>query len=111
MLGGIVLLQNLSFNAGAGGQEQILQGRTLCSVGIVLQPVSWGQFFAGEMSAQSENVLIVQSRNVLLDSGTLLMTQKDRDRLVALKKAKKGLITQRQAAEEMDKANGMSGGC
>jgi transposase len=29
------------------------------------------------------------------------MTQRDRDRLVALKKAKKGLITQRQAAEEM----------
>jgi len=29
------------------------------------------------------------------------MTQQDRDRLVALKKAKKGLITQRQAAEEM----------
>jgi transposase len=29
------------------------------------------------------------------------MTQKDRDRLVALKKAKKGVITQRQAAEEI----------
>ena len=29
------------------------------------------------------------------------MTQKERDRLVALKKAKKGLITQRQAAEEI----------
>ena len=29
------------------------------------------------------------------------MTQKDRDRLVALKKAKKGAITQRQAAEEI----------
>lgn len=29
------------------------------------------------------------------------MTQRDRGRLVALKKAKKGLITQRQAAEEM----------
>src|SRR6266853_5590320 len=29
------------------------------------------------------------------------MTQRDRDRLVALKKAKKKLITQRQAAEEM----------
>lgn len=29
------------------------------------------------------------------------MTQRDRDRLVALKKAKKGLITQRQAAEEI----------
>src|ERR1035438_2587016 len=29
------------------------------------------------------------------------MTQKDRDRLIALKKAKKGLITQRQAADEI----------
>src|ERR1700730_10926405 len=29
------------------------------------------------------------------------MTQRDRDRLVALKKAKKGLITQRQAAEDL----------
>ena len=29
------------------------------------------------------------------------MTQQDRDRLVALKKAKKGLITQRQAAVEI----------
>lgn len=29
------------------------------------------------------------------------MTQQDRDRLIALKKAKKGLISQRQAAEEM----------
>jgi transposase len=29
------------------------------------------------------------------------MTQKDRDRLVALKKAKKGVITQREAAEEI----------
>jgi DNA-binding Lrp family transcriptional regulator len=29
------------------------------------------------------------------------MTQEDRDRLVALKKAKKGLITQREAAEEI----------
>jgi DNA-binding transcriptional regulator LsrR (DeoR family) len=29
------------------------------------------------------------------------MTQRDRDRLVALKKAKKKLITQRQAAEEI----------
>jgi hypothetical protein len=36
-----------------------------------------------------------------VDSGTLLITQQDRDRLVALKKAKKGLITQRQAAEEI----------
>ena len=29
------------------------------------------------------------------------MTQRDRDRLVALKKARKGLITQRQVAEEI----------
>jgi hypothetical protein len=29
------------------------------------------------------------------------MTQRDRDRLIALKKAKNGLITQRQAAEEI----------
>ena len=29
------------------------------------------------------------------------MTQRDRDRLIALKKARKGLITQRQAAEEI----------
>ena len=29
------------------------------------------------------------------------MTQRDRDRLIALKKASKGLITQRQAAAEM----------
>ena len=29
------------------------------------------------------------------------MTQRDRDRLVALKKARKGLITQRQAAAEL----------
>ena len=32
------------------------------------------------------------------------MTQRDRDRLVALKKAKKGLITQRQAAAEIGSA-------
>src|SRR4051812_13152926 len=32
---------------------------------------------------------------------TLLMTQADRDRLVTLKKAKKKLITQREAAEEL----------
>ena len=29
------------------------------------------------------------------------MTQKDRDRLVALQKARKGLITQKEAAEEI----------
>src|SRR5208282_3854419 len=33
--------------------------------------------------------------------GQLLMTQADRDRLVTLKKAKKKLITQREAAEEL----------
>jgi len=36
-----------------------------------------------------------------VETGPLLMTQRDRDRLVALKNAKKKLITQRQAAEEM----------
>jgi hypothetical protein len=34
-----------------------------------------------------------------MQEGQLLMTQADRDRLVALKKAKKKLITQREAAE------------
>ena len=32
------------------------------------------------------------------------MTRRDRDRLVALKKAKKGLITQREAAEELGRS-------
>jgi transposase len=36
-----------------------------------------------------------------MEEGRLLMTQADRDRLVALKKARKKLITQRQAAEEL----------
>jgi hypothetical protein len=36
-----------------------------------------------------------------LEQEQLLMNQKERDRLVALKKAKKGLITQKQAAEEI----------
>jgi transposase len=36
-----------------------------------------------------------------MQEGHLLMTQADRDRLVALKKAKKKLITQREAAEEL----------
>jgi hypothetical protein len=36
-----------------------------------------------------------------VETGALLMTQKDRDRLVVLKKTKKKLITQRQAAEEL----------
>src|SRR5258708_14699317 len=37
-----------------------------------------------------------------MQKGRLLMTQADRDRLVALKKVKKKLITQREAAEELD---------
>jgi len=37
------------------------------------------------------------------------MTQRDRDRLVALKKAKKKLITQRQAAEEIGVTERLSG--
>jgi transposase len=36
-----------------------------------------------------------------MQEGRLLMTQADRDRLVTLKKAKKRLITQREAAEEL----------
>src|SRR5438876_6831135 len=36
-----------------------------------------------------------------MQEGQLLMTQADRDRLVALKKAKRSLITQREAAEEL----------
>jgi hypothetical protein len=36
-----------------------------------------------------------------MQEGQLLMTQADRDRLVALKKAEKKLITQREAAEEL----------
>jgi transposase len=36
-----------------------------------------------------------------MQEGQLLMTQADRDRLVALKKAKKNLITQREAADEL----------
>jgi len=36
-----------------------------------------------------------------MQEGQLLMTQVDRDRLVTLKKAKKKLITQKQAAEEL----------
>src|ERR1700746_2092071 len=36
-----------------------------------------------------------------MQEGQLLMTQRDRDRLVTLKKAKKKLITQRQAAKEL----------
>src|SRR5579863_1149189 len=37
-----------------------------------------------------------------MQEGQLLMTQADRDRLVTLRKAKKRLITQRQAAEELE---------
>src|ERR1700746_2669183 len=36
-----------------------------------------------------------------MQEGQLLMTQVERDRLVTLKKAKKKLITQREAAEEL----------
>jgi transposase len=36
------------------------------------------------------------------ETGELLMTQADRDRLVALKKAAKGLITRKQAAKELN---------
>src|SRR5260370_23191358 len=36
-----------------------------------------------------------------MQEGQLLMTQVDRDRLVTLRKAKRKLITQREAAEEM----------
>jgi anti-sigma regulatory factor (Ser/Thr protein kinase) len=36
-----------------------------------------------------------------MEEGQLLMTQADRDRLVTLRKAKKRLITQQQAAEEL----------
>jgi len=37
-----------------------------------------------------------------MQEGQLLMTQADRDRLVALRKAKKKLITQREATEELE---------
>src|ERR1017187_1252952 len=37
-----------------------------------------------------------------MQEGQLLMTQADRDRLVTLKKARKKLITQREAAEELE---------
>jgi transposase len=37
-----------------------------------------------------------------MEEGLLLMNQRDRDRLVALKKARKNLITQSAAAEELD---------
>ena len=57
---------------------------------------------------QSDNVPFEQSRNVPLTTqamgmqeGQLLMTQAGRDRLVTLKKAKKKLIKQREATEEL----------
>jgi predicted ArsR family transcriptional regulator len=37
-----------------------------------------------------------------MQEGQLLMTQADRDRLVTLRKAKKRLITQQEAAAELD---------
>ncbi len=39
------------------------------------------------------------------------MTQRDRDRLVVLKKAQKKLITQKQAAVEWTSASGRYAGC
>jgi len=39
-----------------------------------------------------------------VDERQLLMTQAERDRLLALKKARKKLITQKQAAEEIGAA-------
>src|SRR5581483_812170 len=36
-----------------------------------------------------------------MQPGALMMTQRDRDRLVTLRKVKRGGITQRQAAEEL----------
>jgi hypothetical protein len=64
--------------------------------------------FSCKLSLPNDNILIVPSRNVLLtraswelESEELSMTQKERDRLVALRKAQKGPITQRQAATEL----------
>ena len=37
-----------------------------------------------------------------MNEGQLLMTQAERDRLVTLKKARKGLMTQKEAADELD---------
>jgi hypothetical protein len=45
-----------------------------------------------------------------MQEGQLLMTQADRDRLVTLKKAKKKLITQKQAAEELSLSTRHSAG-
>ncbi len=39
------------------------------------------------------------------------MTQAERDRLVALKKAKKKLIAQKEAAEELGSPKGVCGVC
>jgi hypothetical protein len=38
----------------------------------------------------------------LEEQGVLTMTQRDRDRLVVLKMAQKKLVTQKQAAAELD---------
>ena len=47
-----------------------------------------------------------------METDQLLMTQKERDRLVALKKATKKLITQKQAAAEIGvSVNGKCGAC
>src|SRR6266446_5406100 len=50
---------------------------------------------------QSRNILLTASKAGEVAEGQLLMTQAERDRLVALKKAKKKLITQKQAADEL----------
>jgi hypothetical protein len=62
------------------------------------------------VSAPRENVWFVPNRNVRLtksgwdvnEPGVLMMSQRERDRLVVLRKAEKKLITQRQAATELD---------
>jgi hypothetical protein len=62
------------------------------------------------VSPPRENVLFVPDRNVLLtkpgwgvkEQGVLAITQRERDRLVVLKKAQKKLITQEQAAKELN---------
>ena len=46
-----------------------------------------------------------------MPEGPLLMTQEERDRLVTLKKAKKKLISQAAAAEELKVPGGTCGGC
>ena len=57
------------------------------------------------LSAQNDNVLFAQSRNVLCT------TSRQRDRLVALKKAKKKMIMQKQAAQNLESPKGACGVC